>query len=213
MDRLSAAIGGIFLAVMLASPVRADITITPGNTPQPGEVNIVFADQGPSTTLLGSISPGTSNLALTGTLALGGTMLVSSGGTVTGSGSNLTSLTFTPDGLIDFLIFDVQNGSGSLTFSVLEGDAQLTTISNISVGAGSNYFTLVASNGQTIQSVAVTDVGGSFASASQFRASVVAPTGVPEPATWAMMLLGFGSIGFKLRRRRSRSASSLLRIA
>ena len=107
---------------------------------------------------------------------------------------------------------DVQSGSGSLTFSVLEGDAQLTTISNISVGAGSNYFTLVASNGQTIQSVAVTDVGGSFASASQFRASV-APTGVPEPATWAMMLLGFGSIGFKLRRRRSRSASSLLRIA
>jgi hypothetical protein len=30
--------------------------------------------------------------------------------------------------------------------------------------------------------------------------------GVPEPATWAMMLLGFGAMGFALRRRRSDQA-------
>jgi hypothetical protein len=35
----------------------------------------------------------------------------------------------------------------------------------------------------------------------------LAPTsGVPEPATWAMMLFGFGAIGFWLRRRRTRLA-------
>jgi hypothetical protein len=28
-------------------------------------------------------------------------------------------------------------------------------------------------------------------------------TGVPEPSTWAMMLIGFGSIGYAMRRRRS----------
>jgi len=28
-------------------------------------------------------------------------------------------------------------------------------------------------------------------------------TAVPEPATWAMMLIGFGAIGWQLRRRRS----------
>jgi hypothetical protein len=27
-------------------------------------------------------------------------------------------------------------------------------------------------------------------------------TAVPEPATWAMMLMGFGAIGFGLRRRK-----------
>jgi hypothetical protein len=40
-----------------------------------------------------------------------------------------------------------------------------------------------------------------------------APDTLPEPATWAMMLLGFGGIGFQLRRRRSHSRSYLPRIA
>jgi len=38
-----------------------------------------------------------------------------------------------------------------------------------------------------------------------FSDAVVIPTtAVPEPATWAMMLLGFGAIGFALRRRKAR---------
>ena len=32
--------------------------------------------------------------------------------------------------------------------------------------------------------------------------AVVPVRGVPEPSTWAMMLIGFGSIGVALRRRR-----------
>ena len=33
----------------------------------------------------------------------------------------------------------------------------------------------------------------------------VTPGGVPEPSTWAMMLLGFGAVGFAMRRRRTAS--------
>lgn len=39
--------------------------------------------------------------------------------------------------------------------------------------------------------------------------AVVSP-GVPEPATWAMMLLGFGGIGFAMRRRRQERAAMQL---
>ncbi|MFT3977957.1 MAG: DVUA0089 family protein [Sphingomonas bacterium] len=35
--------------------------------------------------------------------------------------------------------------------------------------------------------------------------SAVGPGAVPEPATWAMMILGFGAIGFAMRRARVRS--------
>jgi hypothetical protein len=37
-------------------------------------------------------------------------------------------------------------------------------------------------------------------------------SGVPEPATWGMMLLGFAGIGFAMRRR-SRSSGALMQIA
>jgi hypothetical protein len=35
-----------------------------------------------------------------------------------------------------------------------------------------------------------------------FSNGLIIGNGVPEPATWAMMLLGFGTVGFTLRRRR-----------
>ena len=38
------------------------------------------------------------------------------------------------------------------------------------------------------------------------------PGGVPEPGTWAMMLLGFGGIGFAMRRGRKQNGR-LLQIA
>lgn len=39
-----------------------------------------------------------------------------------------------------------------------------------------------------------------------FRSTDTVTPAVPEPGTWAMMLLGFGAVGFSLRGRRSRPA-------
>ncbi len=56
--------------------------------------------------------------------------------------------------------------------------------------------------GTTTYGVGVTD--GVQALAYQF-AGVEASAAVPEPATWAMMLLGFGGLGYGLRRSRRRA--------
>lgn len=47
--------------------------------------------------------------------------------------------------------------------------------------------------------------------AAFFRVSSVA--GVPEPGTWAMMLLGFGAMGFSLRRNRKQDVGQRLQSA
>lgn len=43
-----------------------------------------------------------------------------------------------------------------------------------------------------------------------FRLGSAATGAVPEPSTWAMMLLGFGAVGFAMRRRRNSIAAPVL---
>lgn len=42
-----------------------------------------------------------------------------------------------------------------------------------------------------------------------FEIDDIAVTSVPEPATWAMMMLGFGALGFAMRRRKSSALTQL----
>ena len=47
-------------------------------------------------------------------------------------------------------------------------------------------------------------INGNNSGAGSLGGSItISPSAVPEPATWAMMLLGFGAVGFAMRRRRS----------
>lgn len=43
--------------------------------------------------------------------------------------------------------------------------------------------------------------------------SITLVSAVPEPATWAMMLLGFGGMGVAMRRRRRRTGAHMMQIA
>lgn len=59
-------------------------------------------------------------------------------------------------------------------------------------------------NNQTLETLGLTP--GVYTYSSAFDTVTVNIGGaVPEPATWAMMLLGFGAIGWQVRRRRSRN--------
>lgn len=81
----------------------------------------------------------------------------------------------------------------------LTGPSQVLTISSFltaSAGSGgiSNY-----SNTSAFQLNLPTNVA--FTSASGVFLSALTPGAVPEPATWGMMLLGFGLVGSAMRRR------------
>jgi hypothetical protein len=77
-------------------------------------------------------------------------------------------------------------------------------------GGGQNFF---AAFNDVIGRAEITVTGTSLIDVRQVRltaATAAAP--VPEPGTWALMLFGFGAIGYGLRRRR-RSSTALLQLA
>lgn len=82
--------------------------------------------------------------------------------------------------------------TGSVPVLEILGDPNETRALN-GFGVGPGTFTLTIQGTPGLENGAL---GGTVA----FRASQAAA--VPEPATWALMLLGFGAIGFSMRRRR-----------
>jgi hypothetical protein len=93
---------------------------------------------------------------------------------------------------------DVDIASAFLTGGSIVGSVSLLTLfnndviesygrSNLFLDAGTYTLTITGSRGTT----------GSFGGNVSFAAGAV-----PEPATWAMMLLGFGAVGFAMRRGR-----------
>jgi hypothetical protein len=107
---------------------------------------------------------------------------------------------FTFNGLDLTYAFNDQNasfGGGLATFTFNGGTSVLTrTFDNL---AGFQTFNFDASGLSSVR----------ISSASPFQIDNVrltAAAAVPEPATWAMMLFGFGAIGYSMRRRRAVSS-------
>jgi hypothetical protein len=78
-------------------------------------------------------------------------------------------------------------------------------VSGLSLGVGSGAGDVFSAN---IDNFALTTDAGT----ASYNFAVADTGAVPEPATWAMMLMGFGGIGFQMRRSR-RNGGSLLKQA
>lgn len=98
--------------------------------------------------------------------------------------------------------------SASLTLDTLDGVAF-----NQSFGTGSDLLffspTSWGGNGLTATGTLSITGGGGSANAIRFTVGDFSPNGViPEPATWAMMIAGFGFVGASLRRRRTTAVTA-----
>jgi hypothetical protein len=114
------------------------------------------------------------------------------GTTVTGS---TPTLTFSPD-----FTFNLLAGS-SYYFGIISDSAlDVGTINTGSITLSQNGLTATGSNSNYANYASPTLVG--IASASINLVLRGTQGAVPEPATWAMMIIGFGAIGWSVRRGR-----------
>lgn len=105
---------------------------------------------------------------------------------------NVTTTMTGPENNVNFSnVFLMGTGLvGNILVPQILGDPNETrALNNLALGIGTFTLTFEGTPGTTT---------GSFGGSVAFQAG----SAVPEPATWAMMLLGFGAVGFSMRRRR-----------
>jgi hypothetical protein len=203
------ALAGITLAVAAAPAQSAIVVCAQGSSCVSDTTNVnldAFTDAGTVTGTVGIGGPLVSFSSTQGNLSTNpGAATV-----FTADGSLLTNLTFTILSGFTAAEFNLENGDPSsflVTLTDSGGDSFSQTLTKLN---GSNIFDIVAPAGATYTSATFTSTGGGFADLKQLRVTLA--TAVPEPATWAMMLLGFAGIGMAMRRR-GRSAGALLQVA
>ena len=123
--------------------------------------------------------------------------------TGTGSGSVITSTTFRNiRGTTDLDFTSVLVNGLAATLTLMNAQGQVCTTRGVGTCGASESFSIndvPVLSGQ-LNTIVVNGISrglGSYGGNATF-----VPSAVPEPGTWAMMLLGFGAIGFTRRRRR-----------
>ncbi|MBB4155297.1 subtilisin-like proprotein convertase family protein [Sphingomonas jinjuensis] len=123
-----------------------------------------------------------------------------------GSSSNLNAVTYTfSQSAANSLADAGVNASGTYKPSNYSGsDGANEAIPNVSGPYGSSLaiFNGLSANG-TWNLYINDDNGGDVGSLRSATLSITTTGAVPEPATWAMMLVGFGMVGAVARRRKS----------
>ena len=183
---LVAAAAGV--AGLMAVPASAAITV---DTSVPAGT---FADNNVACT-----SGGTTNCQFT----TFGTFTTPTGYNTVSAQVGSTLVSSNPATNLDFVSAFINNSLNTYAFTISpSGQFERGTLGDIPLIAG-------ATNTISVTGNAASSTNGSLSGQLSFGNTPA----VPEPATWGMMLIGFGGIGFGLRRRKGENATKRLRLA
>lgn len=119
---------------------------------------------------------------------------------------NLKSISFYWGSIDDYNKLEVLGAGGSVLrtlFGNTPGVGVPPIVGDQGNQANNRRIFITAESGEVITGLRFTSTGVAF------EFDDIATAGVPEPATWAMMLAGFGLVGFAARRRRQQTAHVL----
>lgn len=203
----------MYTAAILAAGVSAasaDIAFNLGNNPFDSD-NVLFNDDSLShagTLVQGNFSGQGSGFIVDFTSSSGNNMIEApSGGQarVAGQEGNdpISQLTFGLEDNATFtgVVFNAFSGSGTATVTVTEADGNIAMF-QYELGNGENFLTIIASNGQQIDTVSLSTTGD-FTDLRQVRIGGFerAAQGVPDGGLTAM-LLGLSLSGLAVARKR-----------
>jgi hypothetical protein len=194
-------------ALAIATTASAAITVTPSpGAVQPAE-NVLTNTNMTNTTVIGNTNQTNTAVSVQST----------NGETLTTTASNGQARFESTDGSLDMARIFL-TGGGTFTsaefnlFNALGSTNSVSIIVNgvaqsFALGNGQNFFGIQATGTDRISTIAFDTNGTGVADLRQLRVGGVGSSvgAVPEPGTWAMMLLGFGGMGVAMRRRRRTS--------
>lgn len=205
---------GMSVAALIATEASASVTICSGNC-APFDTNVLMNGND-------TAQPTQSGSAGGATVLFSSTMdslVAPSNGQarIEASDGALNQLSFSLLGGYTFSsavfnLFNASNAGTSVTISYFDPNLMSMANQTFDLSAnGQNFFGFSGDAGETFSGLTFQFNDGAIADLRQLRLGGVASTtipAVPEPGTWALLVLGLGAVGSSLRRRTGEQAFS-----